>query len=413
MCKAITQFIKTADEFPCFVWPVAEEHGIFYMPLYDKKDKIVEFQEIESIDDYSIIIKVPEDQLCSTRIGNKALFAYAKSEDFNDCIVGKKEEFLRGLKAYVTENIDVIDSLPYGKKYELFRTIDNDYLISKFFVDIITGDAPPQLKNWAKREIKPYKNCTHESEDSEICELWNDYDVPFKEAIKWTLEERVKTARVFKAVISNKLGTQLPEDVIDKLLQHYGREIFRINKAATNPEMPVMANLLCIDSIYTLPELLNEEENVNRGRVAIQSIDLSKTELRSKTLDKMAENMKDGTIYDYYFSSPCHDCIETIYKIKAQILSRNPDLDIETQMRFWDISSWDEAEKYSDCLKNIIYWECEADENSINEKAFLLLCGWDDKPSSVFGELSDEALNRFKEHKAELIRVRIPIQCAA
>jgi len=260
------------------------------------------------------------------------------------------------------------------------------------------GDMPPQIKKWAKNEVKKYKNCEFEQTSSGLVSLFGNDCSLLKEVIHSALEERVASKKLFE-----KLCLEYLDDENSKLLsKKYASEIVGINKVLSNSESSIISSLFSFRSIYTLSELLIEESTVQKGRVAIQSIDLSKTELRSETLDKMTENMKDGTIYDYYFSSPCDDCVETVYKIKAQILARNPELDVNKQMRFWNISDWDKAEEYVDYLKNIIYWECEAG----NEKAFILLCGWKDTPSSVFGELDHEALNEFKGYQNELWSIR-------
>jgi tetratricopeptide (TPR) repeat protein len=405
MCKKITQLIKIADEYPCFTFPIAEENGIFYMPLYDENTRITGFQVIDDIMDYSIRISIPEDKMLTVQPGYRALFGYAPSSDFEECILGKYEEFIEKLKAFVEVNPDTINLLPIGKQYELFRTINDEYLISKFFVTVIMGDTSPQIKRWAKNEVKKYKNCEFKQTDSDLVFLFGEDCSLIKGIIQRALNERVASIESFERLCLNKLNEHRSTDLSKLLSKNYANEIVGINKVLLSSESNIFSSLFSFRSLYTLPELLKEEGDVQKGRVLIQSIDLNKTELRSETLNEMEINMRDGTVYDYYFSEPCDDCEETVYKIKAQILSRNPEIDVNKQMRFWDISEWDEAQKYNKILKNIVFWECERGV----KKAFVLLCGWKECQNSVFGETEDEGVAEFLALQEVLEAVRRPI----
>jgi hypothetical protein len=160
--------------------------------------------------------------------------------------------------------------------------------------------------------------------------------------------------------------------------------------------------------------VLEKERTLEKGEIYVLSKDLAKTEFLSDTLDIMAENMLDGTVYRYMIGEPMSDELrrKIIIKLKSEILLRHPHIDTKSQMEFYDLSKWEQPPELLSAFQNLICMKA----NEQNE--FYILLPDDGSPTGcIFVKLTQTLAAEYEaileKHREQLAKCRIQYDDAA
>ena len=410
--KIIKTLLKAVGKYPCFVWPVFTEDGEYFLPSYNADGKnrtVIEFRQLASFDaqnGFNVLIELSESEWIAVDIGHPALFAYAISE--TDYKVGNYELIREYLSHFITVHKDVFDKLDYAKQIEILKFINDVDLLNRFLVDTLENTNSPQVKYNATAELRRLESsiCKADKADKiilhdiahatqhsdEIINVLNNLNVNSKDYIRRLINN---------AVGKNYFNRKDKQNIIQFIVERNKCEIMR--------------DLMKFDNFAIGSTGTEYEPQTGRGALVLDGKDYVDNEVPSDMLDIITNNISTGMSYDYYFSSSVDEaCIKLIYRIKAGILARNPEIDTKKSMCFWDVSDWDKANTYEKCLQNIIIWEEQSEEVSKDTTAFVMLCGTS-ASSAAYARIADDCIDKLLMLTSEMIEVRIaiPVSIAA
>ena len=405
--KIIKTLLKAVGKYPCFVWPAFTEDGEYFLPSYNADGKnrtVIEFRQLASFDaqnGFNVLIELSESEWVRVDIGHPALFAYAISE--TDYKVGNYGLIREYLSHFITAHKDIFDKLDYAKQIEILKFIDDVDLLNRFLVDTLESTDSRQIKYNASAEMRRLKGAAHKPDEvvkhafhdlahepqrnSEFIYVLNNLNIKNKKYIRYLIN---------KAEVKSYFNSNEIKDIVQLIIER--------NKCTT------MKELMKFDELAIGSDVINSESQAVRSTFILHGNDCVNNEVPSAMLDMITKNINNGMVYDYYFSTPVdEDCIKLMYRIKAGILARNPDIDIEEKMHFWDISEWDKANTYERCLQNIIILEATEDDAAQNTTAFVLLCGTN-AYSGAYARLADESIAELKKFTTEMRESRREVQ---